>query len=219
MSKNLSGGGNVPPGGAVALRLLRVAKETTVRVRSLSEVIHGLITHYGRNGSEACQGEDVCPPGLHRFKIWKGYTPVEWWEPRSGCWIPAVLEVTERLEQDFRSKWSRGQVWKLSRGPDTKKKRSPVIGELVENLDPRSLRDPFPILPPLFSIYRLLELPESVPNPLPGRILIQPSSGLAPADLVAAQVVNQEQPREVPTLKLKEAFEAIGRMPSRNAGS
>lgn len=173
-----------------ALRVFRVEPGMQVFVRMLSPEIRGVMTHFHRGRSQVCMGDD-CPPAMHREKqFWKGYVACEFYDKKPKLWFPTVLEVTECLELDMRGIIERGQVWELFRHAEAKK-GEPVRGALHETLDAAKLRDPFDIIPVLRTLYHCLGVfPASVKNPLPPRVLIQPTSDDAPQVLASQEAAD-----------------------------
>lgn len=165
------------------LRTLRVADGQSLFVRTLSALdaggrILGVMTHY-KGRSLYCPG-NACPAHLHREDaIWKGYVSCDVWDERLGLYVPHCLEVTESLELDMRSSYQRGQIWELTRLPKVKAKHFPVIGKLIENLDPRTVPGAFDMLNALRWLYHAQVNP-CVPSPLPDRTMVEASPGKPP---------------------------------------
>ena len=68
----------------------------------------------------------------------------------------------------------------LTRLPENKKKREPVTGLLVETLDAATLPPAIDVRPVLLTIYHVQRVSLDVRNPLPPRIMVQPSAGEPP---------------------------------------
>lgn len=162
------------------VRLYRLNKDETRIVRLLAYSPLGLMSHYVRKRSVWCTG-DVCPSTIHKEEsFWKGYVPVELWGDQTRLWYPAVLEVTESLELDFRDQAARGQLWKLVRPQRSKHKRSSLTGSLLEQRDPATMPMPFDVLPILRTVYHNPLLRLDVRNPMPARVALVPTAGDPP---------------------------------------
>jgi hypothetical protein len=157
----------------VPVRILPVPPRSPIVVLFLSAV-RGLITHWSAKQSFACPGDDRCAPAIHRCRsLWKGYAAVECWQFDVSAWIPAVLEVTENLEEQLRGMRLRGQVWSLERS-GTKKKGDPVNGLFLETRKAELVSPAFDIVPALQRLYHTSELKLDVPNPTPSQLLLPP---------------------------------------------
>lgn len=168
-----------------ALRVYRVEAGENVYLRMLSDSYGGCFTHYYQKRSLYCPG-DVCKCAVHNNPqcwTWKGYCAAELYDDKKALWLPVVFEITERLEQDFRHRFKRGQVWNVFRYA-IKKSGEPVMGTLHETLDPRTLQKPFDLQPVLRMLYHwngVIILDKK--NPLPDRVLVAPTKGDAPQAL------------------------------------
>lgn len=100
-------------------------------------------------------------------------------------WYPAVLVVTEYLEELLRPRDLRGEVWALSKAGG-KDRGNPVEGICVERLDPAKMRQPFDVKPVLLRLYHVADIPLGIPNPVEPKILLEPSPDAPPAGWVAA---------------------------------
>ena len=88
---------------------------------------------------------------------------------------------------------ARGQVWLCRRGQAAKRKRAPCSAELLESIDPRSIRPPFDFKPLLQTVYHWLDaLPPSTPNPLPARIILAASEGKPPPGVEGHEDTREE---------------------------
>jgi hypothetical protein len=171
------------PSTVYPLSLFRVAAGKRVIARMLSVEVRGLFTHYVRGRSLYCHGE-ACPLAVHRGEaFWKGYLAVELWDKACEHWLPACLEVTEKLELDFRDRYSRGQLWELWRDKETGGKRSPVHGTILEERDPKGFPPAFDVLAVLRTIYHATEIELNAVNPLPKVPQVSPSAGAGPLPL------------------------------------
>ena len=184
MTTSKPSGPSAPQQKPSGIRLERVQSGSTIRVRLLEGQVHGCFVHYVKDRSKYCGG-DECRWGCSRLeKTWKGFISCEVWNPQLKNWHPCALEVTEHLELDFRGRTRRGQVWRLSRAARIKNKHFPVVGELVDQLAAEGLRDPFDVSLVLVHIFHQWPLLLDVPNPLPPRLVAEPSQGAPPADLL-----------------------------------
>jgi len=194
------------PGQKFALEVTRVRDTGEWIVYVISDRYYGLFTHYTKQGSRACQGVD-CRFCKAVEKVWKGYAAVELLHKEAKCWVPTVLELTEHAELDVRGVWKRGQMWGFTQRVPEGKKHPAVTGQL---LPPR--KDPvvpaeFDIRPVLKNFYRLIELPPTIPNPLPPRVVVEarfietPGSKAeqSPAESIGAQILAQRLNRALET--------------------
>ena len=180
-----------------ALRVHRIEPGDNSYVRMLSASYGGCFTHYYQKRSLYCPGE-VCKCPVHKDPqcwTWKGYCAAELYDEKNEVWLPVVFEITERLEQDFRKRFARGQVWNVFRYA-IKKSGEPVMGTLHETVDPRTIQEEFDIQPVLRTLYHwsgVIHLDKK--NPLPDRVLVAPTKGAAPQALrpSAEQAAGQEQ--------------------------
>ena len=196
------------------LRVRRVEQGETIRFRTLSAGYGGLFTHYIRGNSRYCFGTERCPPAIHKDKIWKGYAGAEYWLELEKRWRACVWEITQNCEQELRGLFSRGQVWRCTSRLNAKGSGHAVTCELVDQLDPASLRSCPNILPTLFVLYNTIEVTLDEKNPLPARELVEDVAGDGPKDLRAG---SQEQPATDEQWKrLKDALQGIGPMPATN---
>lgn len=170
-----------------ALRVFRVAPGQTVYARTLSPMYGGLLTHWMRNRSYYCAGEN-CNPVVHKAPtVWKGYAAVQLWDESAKKWQPVVFEISESLELDVRGIWARGQVWEFFRLPQTGRKATPIEGKLMEELDPEDFSDPFDIMPPIKCIYHYHFIDLKVKNPLPARVYVEGVNAPPPSILQAKE--------------------------------
>lgn len=167
----------------VALRVLRIEPGKTATVRTLGESYKGCFVHWDGHQNVYCPGDEGCSQRLHKADntVWKGYVAVEEWRQELNRWLPAVLEITEGLELDFRGVFDRGQVWELSRLPQRKgKKASAVRGVLLETRDEKDFPPPFDFRPHLVTVFHYNPVLLIHDNPMPPRILVEPSEGAPP---------------------------------------
>lgn len=156
--------------------------------RLVSPWADGLFTHWIRGRSEYCPGQNLCPGAHHsKERVWKGYSFGHLWLPALKKWKPAILEVTEALELDFRGRYAPGQVWELTRKKDDGDKHWPVEGALREEPNGRELRceDYVAILR---TMYHAPGLVLDQVNPMPPRVYVdliepEPLASAAAPDL------------------------------------
>lgn len=161
------------------VRVLSVPADNPMCVRFLADVL-GLDTHWKSGRTIPCSGVGECPVSLHRLGIiWRGYAPVEVWEPAPKLWRPFVLEVTESLEETLRGRQLRGEVWALSRSED-RGRSSPVIGVYCESLREAAVSPAFDVQPILLRLFHVSSLNLGSRNPLPPRLLLEAVPGEAP---------------------------------------
>ncbi len=163
-----------------ALRVIRVEPGEHLTMRTVSEEYKGLLTHWVRGRSILCEGEQ-CPTVQHRSGCyWKGYALVQqWFQPRT-CWYTAVLEISEHCELDFRDRWKRGQLWSIKRDPQTGRHKSPICARLESQVHFGGLPLQFDFTPILRTLYHVATINGWCKNPMPSRILVEPSYGDAP---------------------------------------
>lgn len=180
------------PSRSERVRVLSIKAGHLEIVRLISETYSGLFTHRLGDDSVYCPGEGCVPANHRRPKIWKGYACVQMWNDPREVWLPRVLEITECLDLDMRPYWSRGQVWRLWREIKSAGAPAPVQGELVDQVEPSQLPDPFPIPPVLFGIYpgQTIKLDEQ--NHKPPRVVAAISRDTAP---ICAKKPQEEAPR------------------------
>lgn len=174
-------------GGPRALRVYRVDPGVTARVRILSPVhsVSGVMTHWKNGRSLYCDPGNCADCRQRTRRFWKGYLAVLGYEEPSKKWLPAVLEVTESAELDMRGIIRRGQEWELTRERETKKQRQPVRAVLVGELDLAELPRAFDFLPVLLNLYHETHMAIDVPNPMPGRVLVELEEGRPPLEATA----------------------------------
>jgi hypothetical protein len=162
------------------VRVLSVPGNAPIIVRFLGP-LWGVNLHWHGGRSHACCGPNDCPPAIHRARMtWRGYACVEGLNGQTRKWHPALLEITESLEEFLRGRALRGECWYLFREGEGKKTAA-VIGKQLEANPHWILREAFPMEPILRRLYRLNALPPHVDNPLPGRVILCESDGEAPA--------------------------------------
>jgi hypothetical protein len=189
--------GNEQPSIVLPLRVYRVQAGTTVMLRTLANSYKGLFLHFHNKRSHLCRGEQ-CPREIHQVPpTWKGYTPVELFEPSKAKWLPAVLEVTEHLDLDFRHLFKRGQIWEIFRDSVGKRKGTPVCGKLLEERDGKTFPAAFDVVKVLLTMYHVQQIRLDQDNPMPDRSLVTYSEGDAPACTKTKPVDIDNDPRPV----------------------
>jgi hypothetical protein len=136
---------------------------------------------------------------------WKGYLSVETWHAAKRLWLPTVLEVTEHCELDLRDHYQRGQVWEVSRAKEVTKKKQPVRATLLEQCDEKTFPQPHDLLPVLRTIYHHLQISLEHENPMPGRVMVEPSTGAPPPLKVHPAEDARVSPEQLK--KLREEFD------------
>lgn len=177
---NRSAEGSGPAAGSYRLRVFRVEPGVTVVARTLSIEVGGLFTHFAQARSWYCPPEGCQRPWHKLGRFWKGYAAVELYDGVKGLWAPSVLEVTENLELDLRGIYRRGQLWELSRLPQTTRRKLPVQGRLLEERNPADFPPAFDIVPVLKHLFHADAIDLSARNPLPPRTVVTYSQGEPP---------------------------------------
>ncbi len=219
MNRMDSGSPPPPPPQSSPVNILRVPASGILCVRFLGP-IRGLLTHRQGGHSVPCLGPARCPSGLHRGRsVWKGYSPAEGWDAATGLWRPAVLEITERLEEVLRGRPLRGEVWTLAR-ESTGERNAAVYGVFAERVDASALRPPFDVLPVLKRFFHEDDFPFDLPNPLPGRLMLEPSSDPPPRlpEQIQPAAAAEPSPEQVEHFRdqLKKALRGNTPRPSAN---
>jgi hypothetical protein len=173
-----------PPGhpGPESAHVVRVVPVPQVGIITVvfAGKIHGLILHWGRQGSIPCPGQEQCPPSDHRLRsTYKGYVPGRIWDRSRQLWTPGVIELTEAIEEVLRGRNLVGEEWSLRRAPGKGRSRS-VLGEYVQTRNEPSLLLGFPVLPPLQRMYHRLDLVLGAENPLPTQLILPESPAVGP---------------------------------------
>lgn len=195
---------------AIQVKVLRLKPGEKQIIRTLANLYKGLFVHFVKGTGEYCPGREECR--LHGIKaVWKGYTPVETWSSMATLWEPAVLEITESLDQDFYKKFAVGQVWQIAKGPkQSKSDQPPVKGIFWEQLDHHVLPAAFDMNPPLLAMYHVDRIELIHDNPMPRRLFIAPSHGAPPKDRVAEQE-RDKRAGEPPTKEQKDKLRALAK--------
>jgi hypothetical protein len=163
-----------PSGDRQEVAILTVPEKGKIAVTFLGP-IHGIITHWQRNRSVACPGEDLCDGKLHRErKVWKGYAAAEWISPANQkMWTPTVIEVTENLYEYIGTGPVRGQVWRLWRAV-VRNRNVEVRGQLCHGRPVAGLRTDIDVFAAVRRLYRTLEIAFDVPPPFGARQRLLP---------------------------------------------
>jgi hypothetical protein len=172
-------------GARVSVRITRVGHGQTLYILSLSDHYQGLFTHWKDPHSVYCPDDGTCYwRKCQEEQIWKGYTPVLFWNTSTANWLPTVLEISEKLELDLRGKWKRGQEWVLTRAQELDRKKKPVRGRLAVVQRPsENLPEEFDILPVLSAVFRVAHVKLGKQNPLPMPQTMLPFESAAPKAL------------------------------------
>lgn len=190
------------------LQIFRVSPGQSVLIRTLSDGYHGLMTHWvgtrTKGRSVYCKGKE-CEPAIHKLdQIYKAYAAVEIWSKQRGKWQPWVMELSEALELDVRGIWARGQVWEIYRLKIDDKNKTPIMGKLLEERDPKTMPKEFDIKAPLMHLYHTKVLHLGVLNPMPPRVIVQESDGDAP------KILQQEKQQDLdPGFSFAEAHKEL----------
>jgi hypothetical protein len=105
----------------------------------------------------------------------------QWFQPRA-VWFTAVFEISEHCELDFRGRWKRGQLWNVKREPQTGRHKSPVCARLESEVHFGGLPLPFDFVPLLRTLYHVASINGWCKNPMPARIMVEPTCGEPPAN-------------------------------------
>jgi len=186
-----------PPSANRRLAILRIAEQTTQEVIILANgPVMGMLTHYHKPESWQCHGKDckACTSGDKR--VWKGYHPVLQLDRAGHCYVPAVLEVTEALELDFRDRLFRGGEWTISRGKSTKTKRAAVLAtQLGQRQLPADCLS-FDCHAAVHVIYHDWTIRLEQTSPLPARLMV------ATVKLTAVGQATDQKPEATPEEKI-----------------
>ncbi len=172
--------------------------------------LQGLLTHRVGKESIPCTGPGICPSNVHRCRmVWHGYAPGRWYSTARKLWIPAVLQVTENLEEQLDGRRLAGEVWLLVR-QQPGKKNAPVTGQFLERRTEADLVAPFDIRPALCHMYHVSELALGAKNPIPRKVSMPVVQAQAPAglEILYPPPPPPEDPakREEALRKLRETF-------------
>lgn len=163
----------------------------------------GILTHWraGRRGrSMPCPGHEACPPNLHRVgATWYGYAPARVFEGARQLWRPAVLEITESLEELWRGRDLAGQVWGLMREKSGGRVEALYLESRVDEL----LTSTFDVRPAVARMYHTGEIKWGVANPTPPRVMASAVEAVGPAALadLATQPIEPASRQQIERLK------------------
>lgn len=180
MGDNARGGNSVDDPPTYALRLWKIETGTNYTMRMVSREYRGCFAHYLRSGSRWCPGEDRGCKNHRLEKVWKGYAGVIVWDSATRYWYPTVLEITERMELDFRDRYARAQEWIVSRPPEKKGKASPLTARFIGQVEAELVPPEFDIMPVVRYIYHSGDVELVETNPTPSRVVLSASAGQAP---------------------------------------
>jgi len=172
-------------GPTAAVRVLVVPRAAKLVVAFAGSPV-GLLAHWFKGRSRPCPGETECVTSVHRgATTWYGYAPVYYASADARAWVPAVLEVTESLEETLRHRNLLGEVWTLFREPG-RKRTLRVAGELNANQGcaPRPLRS-FDVRPTVQRLYHTSQIQFGAKNPTPDTLhlpVLRADDAAAPAD-------------------------------------
>lgn len=179
------------------LRLLRLKEGEHVIIWITHHVengrVKGLFTRHNGECSLIISPEEATERVKGRPGVWKGFISALEWRPAEKKWLPCVVEVTERSEQDFRGKIARGQVWKLWKGPKEGKKKIPLRASFLEERPEETTPPALDVFPKLRNdIFRQAHIPLTSDNPLPDLVVVVPVEGPAPGERpITAKEVGQ----------------------------
>lgn len=181
--------------------------------------VRGMLTHRIRGETVACRGEGVEGAAVHRNRpVWKGYAPGRVWDEELKAWIPAVVEVTEHLDEILRPRDYVAEVWSLWR-TDPGSKTSPVTGVFLERRAEAELVASFDVLPTLQRRYRCDELALDVANPVPARTVLPAVDAPRPAGLVELLPSPATPPTDEQKRQLREQYKRLGQTVSARNGA
>ena len=180
----------VPRAAIYPLRLLRLKEGEHAIIWITHHLpvpnVRGLFTRHDGQGSQIIPPEEASVRVKGRPGVWKGYLSAVEWRLPEKLWVPVIVEITERAEQDLRGKVTRGQVWKLWKGPKDKNKKIPLRATFLESRDPAGTPSAIDVLPKLRNdIFRQADVSLEHLNPLPDLVIVAPEPGLAPGEKAA----------------------------------
>lgn len=132
--------------------------------------LDGCLSHWAQGRSWLCPGPELCPRALHAGKtLFKAFASVRIWAQSSGSWRPAVLEVTEHLEEQLRGRALPGEEWMLTRA-GRGHKSDPVSGCLLGRREEPDLLVRFDHRPAVYRMYHTDQVRWGLCNPLQPRM-------------------------------------------------
>lgn len=173
------------------LRLLRLqpGEECTVWITHHVEggMVKGLFTRHNGERSEIISRSEALEKVKGRPGVWKGYLSALEWRAPEKKWLPVVLEITERSEQDFRGKIARGQVWRVWKGPKDRKKKIALRAAFLESRPEETTPPALDVLPKLRNdIFRQDQISLESDNPLPDLVVVIAVDAPAPGEKAGA---------------------------------
>lgn len=208
--------GPAGPRPVIALRVFRQEQGQSHFVRLLSSHYGGCFTHYVKERSQYCDPQ-ACRWGCPKApQVWKGYAAADVYDDNAKLWMPVCFELTEALELDFRGRWRRGQVWRVTRPVKKKKKQEARFAVFVEQHPECSLPQEFDFIPCLLNTFHIFAIDLAFKNPLPPRVLVEATAGPVPGQ---AAKVNEQASREAFAEfgRRAQLLANIGRMPDQTA--
>jgi len=168
----------------IAIEVFSIKDGTSCFLRTLSPSYGGIMTHYFKGkGSRYCAGPECMYLCGKLEKTWKGYCAVEVWLPHAKKYRPFVLELTERLEQDMRGLYERGQVWECYKQSPIGEKKQPVQGKLQPAQVVKHLPPEFDWQSVVKNLYHVPKMDFSIRNPLAPRVILTDSQDEQPLGL------------------------------------
>ncbi len=171
----------VPEASQLRVLSLKPGERQVVRIRDNVKdgVVLGCFTHWAKK-TVYCRGTE-CPITLHRSPLtWYGFLDGDFWDENVKRWMRTVIQVTESLEQDFRYRIARGQMWEIFRDDKVEGRNPPWQGRLIMEEIPDQLGEPFPVVNQLMHTLHTLDVRLQYPNPLPPREIVSYVEGFAP---------------------------------------
>lgn len=204
------------------LRLLRLkeGEQATIWITHFVDGsrIKGLFTRHLDSQSQIISQEEAQERVKGRPGVWKGYISACEWKKDEKRWVPVVVEVTERSEQDFRGKIQRGQIWKLSKAPKEKNKKSPLRAAYLEARPEAETPPALDVLPKLRNdIFRQAFVALVYDNPLPDLVFVAAVEAAAPGERTEERPIG---PEKVDRVKFSERMlDGIGKQGNVNGFS
>lgn len=179
------------PGDPV--RILSVPPGPTLSLLFLAPY-RGVSMHWVQGRTRPCLGAEVCPDAWHRIPpIYYAFAAAEVWRTDASAWIPVVLEITAKLEEQLRGRSLRGEIWQLARRT-AKGRGAAVDGQYVDRLHEDQVSPAFPIAEVLQAFWRVEGAVLDVPNPSPARIVLPAVARAAPPGLGQKDPPRRPQP-------------------------
>jgi hypothetical protein len=212
----------VPGPLPTSVRIWAIDEKEEFYIRTLSPSCEGMFIHWLGKKPYPCLKEE-CPGERHKKdRFWTGFVHVERWLDKEQVWFPCVMQVSPRLELDFRDVYQRGQVWQISRIRHNGKLRYPVVGVMLQKLKAETLPQPLDILPILRTAYNCFRFVLGEKNPLPPRTLAIPSNDPPPLGIqrrIEEPISRTELRERLQAGMRKKAFERNGIHVEENGGA